>query len=333
MRLSSGPEGGIAAMLALLLVVGGCESSPDAEQREQTSPAAVAESSEAAEDESAPRGPTSDDAVHDAGAPGSKCRMTEVMESTLASEEISDALAASPMAPALAAASEGGRMPRLSPDAAEWVYTEQERTVESLRVGVWLACPELVEQLLDLGTPPDGLVVDHYERARSPALEAAVQEEWEIVLLLLEAGADPVRPTPGELDKTVLDQAVIFGRPELVEEVLDHVLDDMEMRDAAQPDGPIAQAVGYAGDPETLRLLLDTGVRPPIPALRMAAEKDRQPEIFQSLHEAAQDHNYSDVDPAQREHLCSLNGRDIDEHYRYDDVERLLSLLGDDLPC
>jgi ankyrin repeat protein len=96
----------------------------------------------------------------------------------------------------------------------------------------------------------------------TPLYTAAVQGEVEIVRLLLEAGADPNKESPGETEGTPLCAAASWGRTEVVRLLLEHGADpNLPERANEVPMTALAWARRKHYD-ETARVLLDNGAIP-----------------------------------------------------------------------
>ncbi len=221
-----------------------------------------------------------------------RCQMTPILRSMdeAPPSVAGDLLAASPLAPYLEAARAGQRIPRVTLTAAQWYEVGppgREVYLDSLQVAMWLNCPVMVRQILDLGVSPDGQLPDE---ADAPVMRAASLGEWDIVFLLLDAGADPYvvdsyEPWRNLLSESSDDPAVLNrvwssmdpARPE-VQAILDDGL-----------GAALASAGEYPSADHTISVehLVDWGARPTISGLIALATVSSDPSLFATVLDVA----------------------------------------------
>ncbi|MEZ5279024.1 MAG: hypothetical protein R2770_01010 [Acidimicrobiales bacterium] len=169
----------------------------------------------------------------------------------------------------------------------------------------------------DVSTPVDG---------DSPLLAAAAAGAWEIVDLLLEAGADPMAlssPT------SLLDFAVTADS----ESALGAVLEALEPGDLDGGIGTRAMAGllgadGLDGRESRVDALIDAGVKPDVWNLLTAAEVVATDALFERVYAAVEAGLANGDSSFDWGVVCSfdLNADDISLAYRVDDLERIVSL-------
>ncbi|PIE32501.1 MAG: hypothetical protein CSA55_03240 [Ilumatobacter coccineus] len=260
-----------------------------------------------------------------------QCQMTPILRGIYdaPSTVLTDELASSPLAPYLDAAVAGDPIPAIDEAAARWSTIGppgQEVYAEALEVAIWLNCPSMVSQILNYGVPADGLVP---ERGQTPALIAASLDEWDIVLLLLDAGADPLAIPAYEPWWNLVSEAV-YQHPEMVTRVLDYA-DPTRPEMTTVLNDALAITVAYANenpdrDQATMvEFFLERGAQPSLDVLVQASRSSCDPDLFATLVEVAgQQDDLVEMDNGS-DNLCYLIdtvdgdiARMADNDYGYD---------------
>ncbi len=224
------------------------------------------------------------------------CGISPVLEGILTGpgSDLISLLEGSPLAPHIEAARQGARLPAVSQVGAEWVV--EDYNLQALLIAVWLNCPDMVRQILDWGVPADGLI---RQASRTPAMEAAVQQEWDVVEMLLVAGADPLRSDPSDPFSSVLEHAggvdlatleMVLGYTDLADERAAGVLDGA-IGVAAMTEDPaeVEESLAIMGR------LSQAGGRPTVDALLASTSELVPVQIFDGLLDLAEDAEYRDV--------------------------------------